>query len=374
MANQWLRLWHDMPNDPKWRTIARLSGQPIALVMSVYINILVLASSNKSRGTIENLRIEDVASALDVDDEAVVAVVSAMEGRVIQNGGVLGWAIRQPEKEDGAEKSRVNDGDGSNYVYFVATTGNDVVKIGISRNPWSRIKDLQAGSASKFELLAAIKTAKRSEFEVHAFFEKTRLNGEWFGRSKALNLLINGIKSKQLRRYDDCLKLLDSLDGESFDLLRSNYRSDVVTTKDTDTDTELKEKPPLIPQQAGGLPSGDEAPKRQKRAAITFAQWLVAIREAGERPLSDYEALRRYMATVGLSEDFVGLAWVKFKERYGHDEKGRRKRYADWRAVFLRAVKENWFKLWFIDRDNGIQLTTIGKQADIEAAAEEGTA
>ncbi|ENW0797054.1 MULTISPECIES: hypothetical protein, partial [Escherichia] len=22
MANAWLRLWHDMPNDPKWRTIA----------------------------------------------------------------------------------------------------------------------------------------------------------------------------------------------------------------------------------------------------------------------------------------------------------------------------------------------------------------
>ncbi|ENW8560590.1 hypothetical protein ACR6SH_005434, partial [Escherichia coli] len=25
MANAWLRLWHDMPNDPKWRTIARVS-------------------------------------------------------------------------------------------------------------------------------------------------------------------------------------------------------------------------------------------------------------------------------------------------------------------------------------------------------------
>ncbi|EOP2197647.1 hypothetical protein QSF09_003200, partial [Escherichia coli] len=26
MANAWLRLWHDMPNDPKWRTISRVSG------------------------------------------------------------------------------------------------------------------------------------------------------------------------------------------------------------------------------------------------------------------------------------------------------------------------------------------------------------
>ncbi|EEY1988416.1 phage replisome organizer, partial [Escherichia coli] len=40
MANAWLRLWHDMPNDPKWRTIARVSGQPIATVMAVYIHLL----------------------------------------------------------------------------------------------------------------------------------------------------------------------------------------------------------------------------------------------------------------------------------------------------------------------------------------------
>ncbi|WP_252356698.1 hypothetical protein, partial [Escherichia coli] len=26
MANAWLRLWHDMPNDPRLRTIARVSG------------------------------------------------------------------------------------------------------------------------------------------------------------------------------------------------------------------------------------------------------------------------------------------------------------------------------------------------------------
>ncbi|WP_252355071.1 hypothetical protein, partial [Escherichia coli] len=28
MANAWLRLWHDMPNDPKWRTQNRVAGQP----------------------------------------------------------------------------------------------------------------------------------------------------------------------------------------------------------------------------------------------------------------------------------------------------------------------------------------------------------
>ena len=32
MANSWLRLWHDMPNDPKWRTIARKSKRGSAML------------------------------------------------------------------------------------------------------------------------------------------------------------------------------------------------------------------------------------------------------------------------------------------------------------------------------------------------------
>ncbi|HHX9950424.1 TPA: hypothetical protein ACVTIP_002809 [Salmonella enterica] len=45
MANSWLRLWHDMPNDPKWRTIARKSSQRIGDVISVYLHVLVNVSS-----------------------------------------------------------------------------------------------------------------------------------------------------------------------------------------------------------------------------------------------------------------------------------------------------------------------------------------
>lgn len=134
----------------------------------------------------------------------------------------------------------------------------------------------------------------------------------------------------------------------------------------------ISKQPPVIPQQAGGSqPASDGAAShREKRQAVTFAKWIEAVRAAGEKPVGDYQPLRQYMKTVGLPEEFVGLAWHAFKERYTIDEKGKRKRYAEWRLVFLRSVKENWFGFWFIDRDNGLQLTTKGKQADLEAAAE----
>ncbi|WP_065202515.1 hypothetical protein [Chromobacterium subtsugae] len=105
MSNQWLRLWHDMPNDPKWRTIARISGQPIALVQAVYLHLLVDASRNVTRGHV-TVTAEDLASALDVTDEDIEAVLAAMQGRVLDGLELSGWDKRQPKREDqGSDES-----------------------------------------------------------------------------------------------------------------------------------------------------------------------------------------------------------------------------------------------------------------------------
>ncbi|WP_286920081.1 MULTISPECIES: DnaT-like ssDNA-binding domain-containing protein [Pseudomonas] len=95
----WLRLWHDMPNDPKWRTIARLSSQPIALVQAMYLHLLVDASRNVTRGHVTVTK-EDIASALDVTEEQIESIFSAMQGRVLDGDCVTGWAKRQPKRED----------------------------------------------------------------------------------------------------------------------------------------------------------------------------------------------------------------------------------------------------------------------------------
>lgn len=99
MANTWLRLWHDMPNDPKWRTISRVSGQPIALVQAVYLHLLVDASRNVTRG-VTTVTAEDLASALDVADEQVELIIGAMQGRVLDGALLTGWSNRQPARED----------------------------------------------------------------------------------------------------------------------------------------------------------------------------------------------------------------------------------------------------------------------------------
>jgi len=99
MANEWFRLWHDMPNDPKWRTIARVSGQPVSLVLSVALHVMTDASRNVTRGHAD-VTAEDIASALDVTEADIQAVLDAMQGRVMDGERLTGWEKRQPKKED----------------------------------------------------------------------------------------------------------------------------------------------------------------------------------------------------------------------------------------------------------------------------------
>lgn len=96
-----------MPNDPKWRTIAKVSKQSIPAVMAVYLHILVAAANATERGRTQDVRSEDVANALDLETEQVDTIMNAMQGRVLDGDAVAGWEKRQPSREDGsAERAK----------------------------------------------------------------------------------------------------------------------------------------------------------------------------------------------------------------------------------------------------------------------------
>ena len=97
----WVRLWHDMPTDPKWRVIARKSGRSISEVIAVFNFVMVNASANATeRGRTHNLFADDIAAALDLEEADVAAILAAMEGKVIENCRLMGWEKRQPKRED----------------------------------------------------------------------------------------------------------------------------------------------------------------------------------------------------------------------------------------------------------------------------------
>ena len=109
MQFSWLRLWHDMPSDLKWRVIAKRSGQPIAAVLSTYMFMLVNASSNEDeRGRLRDFDCEQIAVALDMETEQIETILSHMQGIVLDGDYLSGWKNRQPKREDdSAERARL---------------------------------------------------------------------------------------------------------------------------------------------------------------------------------------------------------------------------------------------------------------------------
>jgi hypothetical protein len=100
MAESWVRLWAGTTTDPKFKTIARKSGRPLCEVIGVFAHLLLLANQSETRGALDTMVLEDVASALDLDEEVVQTILEAMQGRVIDNGTLTGWEKRQPVRED----------------------------------------------------------------------------------------------------------------------------------------------------------------------------------------------------------------------------------------------------------------------------------
>lgn len=111
----WVRLWSDMPTDPKWRVVARKSGRPLSEVIAVFTFMLLNACANASersereteRGELKNWSDEDVAAALDTDPEHISSIREAMQGKTLEGNKLTGWEKRQPKREDGsAERAK----------------------------------------------------------------------------------------------------------------------------------------------------------------------------------------------------------------------------------------------------------------------------
>ena len=102
--SQWVRLWEDMPNDPKWRVVARRAGRPVSEVLAVFVHMMTNAGSSSERGKLESWSDEDVAIAIDAEVEHVSAIRDAMQTKTLDGDSLKGWDKRQPKREDGSSE------------------------------------------------------------------------------------------------------------------------------------------------------------------------------------------------------------------------------------------------------------------------------
>jgi len=104
--------------------------------------------------------------------------------------------------------------------------------------------------------------------------------------------------------------------------------------------------------------------------SLSFKTWLEAIKEMGEQPIPETDPVFDYAEQAGIPIEYMRLCWFEFKQRYSLPGS---KKYKDWRSVYRKAVRGNWFKLWRSAKD-GYVLTTEGQQAMRVAESKEVTA
>lgn len=127
------------------------------------------------------------------------------------------------------------------------------------------------------------------------------------------------------------------------------------------TEYPLEKKPSEKPSD-NACASGK--PKRTKQD-VTFTDYRKQLQQQGEKFLPDDDPLFAWAESVALPDGYISLAWLEFKSRHATDAKKQK----DWRAVFRRAVREDWLKLWAIGRDGEYYLTTKGKMIERERDA-----
>jgi len=103
----------------------------------------------------------------------------------------------------------------------------------------------------------------------------------------------------------------------------------------------------------------------KSRKAETLQAYLVRCKQEGVKAVPENDPIFEYAETVGLSSQMMAIAWFCFKQRFLQSGKQQK----DWRAHFRNAVRQNWFRAWYIGTDGGVALTTVGQQAAREMAA-----
>lgn len=124
-----------------------------------------------------------------------------------------------------------------------------------------------------------------------------------------------------------------------------------------ETQSKANHKP--ITNNQEPLTTKESADKSASSRLKVLRTYLDECKEQGVKPLPDEHYIRAYAEDSGITREMLGLCWVRFVEE--HTEGARKaKKYKDWPQAFANAVKDNWFKFWYV-RDGEVCLSSQGE-------------
>lgn len=111
--------------------------------------------------------------------------------------------------------------------------------------------------------------------------------------------------------------------------------------------------------------TGADKPRRTsrpKKEELTLEAYLDLCKATGTKAVPDDHYVRTWAKDAGISDEMLQVAWLTFRDRHipKPGDKKPAKKQKDWPAAFANAVKDNWYRLWFID-GNEVRWTSQGQ-------------
>ena len=373
-----------MPNDPRWRTIAKSAGSSIGLVQAVWLHLMVSASQSSPRGTY-TIDHEDIASALDEEEDVISKIIRSMQEKILDNSRFLNWINTQDSVEDNdlliyGEK---NPG----YYYFIGQGNVGIgaeVKIGKSTNPWARLKDLKN---KELLLLASFKSDFGKPKDITDFLQPVPKKKGWYVCNEALLLLMKKSHDKMIDGIDAAVKTLkqgqQSLvsieeieakplttieqEGLSKNLLKIEYESEQDSrTRDLFFEDEGANLPYNLPDDSKKIDKDKTEEKnnsnistRKKRESCTLDKYLKKCNEIGIEPIPKDHPIIEFAEIAGIDHYMLIIGWERFKEEHLTGSR-KTKMYKDWPGAFANSVKDRWYRFWFVDQTGAVSWTSDG--------------
>lgn len=208
------------------------------------------------------------------------------------------------------------------YAYFIGEANADTpIKIGVSVNPWARLKQLQTASPMELAVLANVRCLEITESELHRAFGCYRTTGEWFARSPALVRFMEQVNAGANLR-DELLRLDEK--RTTNETVAAATVATKATTAATDSRREESRDSPV--GESTSLTLFDDRSDQGKPT------WL----DPSFDPPADW--LDEAMTKGRLSPEETALEWDGFKA-YWLEQAGKTKgKKRDWKRTWINYV------------------------------------